>query len=34
MDIIPFKTEHAQFILSQQLNAKELYLRPEHRKYA
>ena len=34
MDIIPFKTEHAQYILSQQLNAKELYLRPEHRKYA
>ena len=34
MDIIPFKQEHAQYILSQQLNAKELYLRPEHRKYA
>ena len=34
MEIIPFKTEHAQYILSQQLNAKELYLRPEHRKYA
>lgn len=34
MEIVPFKTEHAQFILSQQLNANELYLRPEHRKYA
>jgi hypothetical protein len=34
MDIIPFKSEHAKWILSQKLNAKELYLRPEHRKYA
>ena len=34
MDIIPFKKEHAEFILSQQLNAAELYLKPEHRKYA
>ncbi len=34
MDIIPFRSEHAKFILSQQLNANELYLRPEHRKYA
>ena len=34
MDIIPFKKEHAEFILSQQLNAAELYLKPEHRRYA
>jgi hypothetical protein len=34
MEIIPFKSEHAEFILSQQLNAHELYLKPEHRKYA
>lgn len=34
MDIIPFENEHAEHILSQQLNAAELYLKPEHRKYA
>ena len=34
MDIIPFKSSHAEFILSQQLNVEELYLKPEHRKYA
>ncbi len=34
MDIIPFETKHAEYILTQQLNAKELYLRPEHRQYA
>jgi len=34
MDIVPFKSEHAEFILSQQLNAQELYLKPEHRQYA
>lgn len=34
MDIVPFKTEHAQYILTQQLNAKELHLRAEHKKYA
>ena len=34
MDIIPFETKHAEYILTQQLNAKELYLRLEHRQYA
>ena len=34
VNIVPFKNEHAEFILSQELNAKELYLKPEHRQYA
>jgi len=34
MKIIPFENEHAEFILSQQMNAAELYLKPDHRKYA
>jgi len=34
ISIQPFKADHAEFILSQQLNFNELYLKPEHRKYA
>tara|TARA_X000001316_G_C895537_1_gene15670 strand:- start:5 stop:481 length:477 start_codon:yes stop_codon:yes gene_type:complete len=34
VEIVPFRNEHAEFILSQELNASELYLKPEHRKYA
>tara|TARA_B110000503_G_scaffold114183_1_gene171556 strand:- start:84 stop:530 length:447 start_codon:yes stop_codon:yes gene_type:complete len=32
--IVPFEQDHADYILSQQLNANELYLKPEHKKYA
>lgn len=34
INIIPFEQKHADYILGQQMNAEELYLKPEHKKYA
>jgi len=34
INIIPFKSAHAEYILSQELNDKKLELAPQHKKYA
>jgi len=34
IDIIPFKSKHAEFILNQQMNDPALELSPQHKKYA
>jgi len=34
ISIVPFKSAHAEYILSQELNDKKLELSPQHKKYA
>lgn len=34
INIIPFKSAHAEYILTQELNDKKLELAPQHKKYA